>query len=427
MSILSIKYSLISLFRDLIRGLWARNIIYPRLLKNEFSIWQLRSYVGRQVRRLGITQTEDQATSLSPVDSSSCIDKSVVRSEYREFLRPRSLKSLFRNRISTSGSSGTPLTLVQDLGAIIREEAFVYRQLRWAGYKHRDRRVWMRGDIVSGDRPRNGIYGCRDWWSNTLMLSSYHISSNTIRSYIDALAAFDPVLIQAYPSSIHALASWMLSNGVQYSGPSLRSIVTSSETLEPSMQESIEKAFGCRVFDWYGQAERVTAIGTCEYGSHHVLTDYGMVELLSENDDLYELVGSNYNNRAMRLLHYRTGDLVRISPDSCPCGRVFPVVSKVIGRRDKIITLPDGRRIGRLDHVFKGMNNVVEGQVVYRGENRFVLRVVPSAQWLVADAERLVHQLKQRIEGLTVEVETVAAIPRGPNGKFEFVCIEDKA
>ncbi|MNN57568.1 hypothetical protein D3C81_1725620 [compost metagenome] len=151
-----------------------------------------------------------------------------------------------------------------------------------------------------------------------------------------------------------------------------------------------------------------------------------MVELLPENNDLYELVGTSYNNRAMQLIHYRTGDLVRIGPDSCPCGRVFPVVDTVIGRRDKIITLPDGRRIGRLDHVFKGMNNVVEGQVVYRGENRFVLRVVPGPRWLVVDAERLVHQLKQRIEGLTVEVETVAAIPRGPNGKFEFVRIEDK-
>jgi hypothetical protein len=34
------------------------------------------------------------------------------------------------------------------------------------------------------------------------------------------------------------------------------------------------------VFDWYGQAERVAAIGTCEHGSYHVLTDYSGVALL---------------------------------------------------------------------------------------------------------------------------------------------------
>ncbi|PTR21139.1 phenylacetate--CoA ligase family protein [Pseudomonas sp. GV085] len=423
----SLKHTLKSIWRDFIIGWRARYLIYPKIARNEYSSKELSLYTDLQALQLKI-QNPTNVTGFSIIsDKHNCIDKNSVLSNPKAFIRSRSIKTLLRNHISTSGSTGRPLTLVQDINTVVREEAFVYRQLRWAGYRNGDRRAWLRGDIVCTDKPRQGVYGCRDWWSNTLMLSSYHISSNTIRSYIDALEAFDPVLIQAYPSSIYALASWMITNGVQYSGPSLSSIVTSSETLEPAMQELIEKAFGCRVLDWYGQAERVVAIGTCEHGSHHVLTDYGMVELLPENDGLYELVGTNYNNHAMRLMRYRTGDLVRIGPDSCPCGRVFPVVDTVIGRRDKIITLPDGRKIGRLDHVFKGMNNVVEGQVVYRGEYRFILRVVPGPEWLLVDAERLVHQLKQRIEGLIVEVETVAAIPRGPNGKFEFVRIEENA
>ncbi|MCY1347435.1 putative adenylate-forming enzyme [compost metagenome] len=309
--------------------------------------------------------------------------------------------------------------------AIIREEAFVYRQLRWAGYKYRDRRVWLRGDIVCSGPTKGGVYGCRDWWTNTLMLSSYHIAPNTAESYLRALSDFDPVLIQAYPSSIHALASWMLANNVSYAGKSLRSIVTSSETLDPDTQKQIEQVFGCKVFDWYGQAERVTAIATCEYGRHHMLTDYGLVELYPEGNDLYELVGTSYNNLTMPLMHYRTGDLVRKFDEECPCGRIFPVITEILGRRDKIVTLPDGRQIGRLDHIFKGLDSIFEGQIAYQGKGHFSIRISVTSDWKDSDADHLIRQLTERISNITASVDIVDSIPRGANGKFEFVRIEE--
>lgn len=408
------------------RGWWARLIIYPRIFKNEFSLIELESYINPNLQKIKTNIL--QATNLQKLENSSAtINKNNIIKNPKSFIQPYTLKTLFRNKISTSGSTGRPLTITQDLGTTVKEEAFVYRQLRWAGYQHGDRRAWLRGEVVCNGKPYRGIYGCRDWWSNTLMLSSYHISSHTAQNYLDALKAFNPILIQAYPSSIHALASWMLANKVCYSGSSLRAIVTSSETLERSVQECIEQAFGCRVFDWYGQAERVTAIGTCEHGSHHVLTDYGRVELLPDSGDLYELVGTSYNNSAMRLVRYRTGDLVRISSELCPCGRIFPIVETIIGRRDKVITLADGRQISRLGHLFKGMDNVVEGQVVYRGENRFTLRVVAGPDWRTADSELLVQRLNERVGHVAATVEMVFSIPRGANGKFEFIRIEEDA
>jgi phenylacetate-CoA ligase len=387
---------------------------------------ELESYIRPNLHKTKVSIP--QAITLQKLESSSgTIDKNDIIKNSKSFTQRYSLKTLLRNKISTSGSTGRPLTITQDLGTAVKEEAFVYRQLRWAGYRHGDRRAWLRGDVVCNGKPYRGIYGCRDWWSNTLMLSSYHISSHTAQNYLSALKAFNPTLIQAYPSSIYSLASWMLANKVCYSGSSLRAIVTSSETLERNVQECIEQAFGCRVFDWYGQAERVAAIGTCEHGGHHVLTDYGRVELLSDSDDLYELIGTSYNNKAMKLSHYRTGDLVRLNSEICPCGRTFPTVETIVGRRDKIITLADGRQISRLGHLFKGMDNVVEGQVVYRGENRFILRVVSGPDWRTADSALLIQRLNERVGHVVANVEIVFAIPRGANGKFEFIRIEEDA
>lgn len=425
MNIYSARYTLRSLFRDCVRGWLARRCLYPQLRLNEFSLSALQNYQTRIFSGLN-TIDESNPNTIALLDTDEhTISKDIVRRSPHLFTRKRTFWTIIRNSISTSGSSGRPLTLVQDLGAITREEAFVYRQLRWTGYTYGDRRAWLRGDIVCGDNPTKGMYGCMDFWSNTLMLSSYHISPETALSYINALSGFNPIIIQAYPSSIHALASWMLSNNFQYEGEALRGIITSSETLESDMRARIEQAFRCRVFDWYGQAERVAAIGTCEHGGRHVLTDYGRVELLPAEDGLYELVGTGYNNKAMPLTRYRTGDFIRLSSSqSCPCGRVFPIVDQVIGRRDKVITLPDGRTIGRLDHVFKGADNVIEGQVIYKGAGHFLLRVVPGPNWSQNDVSRLVAKLKERVAGVEAHVETVASIPRGANGKFEFVRIE---
>lgn len=427
MNVYTLKFTLRSCLRDLIRGFWARHVIYPKLSKNEHSLSALEKYLSDINHHTSNKTNKNNAATVNIISSSTkMMSKDNLINDPKLYTLPLTLTTILRNKISTSGSTGRPLTITQDLGTTVREEAFVYRQLRWAGYKHGDRRAWLRGDIVCGQKPYKGLYGCRDWWSNTLMLSSYHLSPITAQSYLDALQQYNPVIIQAYPSSIYALASWMLANKKTYSGIALRGIMTSSETLEADAQKCIEQAFGCRVYDWYGQAERVAAIGTCEFGNHHILTDYGLVELLSEGNGLFEIIGTGYNNKAMQINRYRTGDLVKPSTQVCACKRVFPIVDSIIGRRDKVITLNDGRQISRLGHLFKDMKNIIEGQVVYKGNNHILLRVVPGPLWNESDAQQLIQVLNNRITGITSSIDTVPSIQRGANGKFEFIRIEDE-
>jgi phenylacetate-CoA ligase len=371
-----------------------------------------------------------------------------VRQHPERLLRPRRHGAWIRTTIRTSGTSGTPLSIVQGIGNLVREEGFVYRQLRWIGYRHGQRRAWIRGDVVCPAHPPDGRYWCRDWVGNILMMSSYHLSNDSIGLYIEALERFDPVVIHAYPSSVAALAGWLNAAGKTYRGPALRGVMTSSETLEPAVRAAIEQAFGVRVFDWYGQAERVAAIGTCELGRYHVLTDYADVALLDDGGGTdkredkragkgadgieedsgggsQEIVGTSLNNAAMALVRYRTGDAVM--PDEpgdapCACGRLFPTVRAVVGRQEKIITLPDGRIVARLDRIFQGHDrHLVEGQVLYRGNAEFVLRVVATDAFGEAEARALVEKFLLRVPGVTVRVEQVDAIARGPNGKFEFI------
>ncbi|WP_413672069.1 phenylacetate--CoA ligase family protein [Massilia cellulosiltytica] len=421
----SLKCSLRSLVREVVRNVWGRAFVYPGLVANERSREALAAYVARRARRVGVPLDGD-GTALPRLSAGSAmLTKADVRQHPERLVRPRGPGSWIRTTIKTSGTSGSPLTIVQSLGNLVREEGFVHRQLQWIGWRKGQPRAWIRGDIVCPDHPTDGRYWCRDWVGNMLMMSSYHLSNDTIGRYIAELERFDPVVIHAYPSSIAALAAWLNAAGRSYRGRALRGVMTSSETLAPDVRAAVEQAFGVKVFDWYGQAERVAAIGTCEEGRYHVLTDYAGVALLDTEGGACELVGTSLNNAAMPLVRYRTGDTVIPDGEPCPCGRVFPTIKAVIGRQEKIVTLPDGRIIARLDRVFQGHDrHLVEGQVLYRGDGEFVLRVVTADGFADADERALVDKFLLRVPGVKVRVERVAAIPRGPNGKFEFIAIE---
>jgi phenylacetate-CoA ligase len=325
---------------------------------------------------------------------------------------------------STSGTTGAPLRLWQDLAAINRENAFIWRQLEWAGLRRGQRRGWLRGDMVVPAAQRRPPFWRLNRAENMLMLSSYHLADSTAASTLEALEDFDPVLIQAYPSSIGFLAAWLLARGARYRGRALRGIVTSSETLTIERRRDISVAFGCPVLDWYGQAERVAAVGTCERGRYHLVSDYAHVELLPMSDGTYELVGTGFNNYAMPLIRYRTGDFVRPAPphERCPCGRAFPLIEAIVGRDDDAVTLPDGRSIGRLDHVFKALSGIVEAQIRQERADGVTVLVVPAADYGEATRRSLLGNLRERLgTGVALEIRTVDAIPRGPNGKFKGV------
>ena len=323
----------------------------------------------------------------------------------------------------TSGSTGTPVTVYRSPGSIALEHAFIRRVWGWAGFREGDRRMTIRGDPVVPVSRKKPPFWFYNRWENQLIASSYHISAENIPYYLDALTRFDPLFIQGYPSSILPLARWRIEHG----GPTLgiKAVLTSSETVTETFRETIWEAFGCPVFDYYGHAERTVMIGTCEYGTYHQFPGYGLAEFIpsEKSPGFSEIITTGFIDRAMPLIRYRTGDLVEYDPDDqCRCGRPFPVVKKLIGRKDDPIITASGRIVGRLDHIFKGGLPILEARVLQERPGKVTIELVPAGnpdksyrkvlrrnciKWLGADTE--------------VEIREVREIPRGRHGKFRSV------
>lgn len=416
-------------YREQLQRALERDYWSPTELQ-KFQLEKLRamvSYAGQHVpfyrsafSRAGIRPAELEL----PADLAKLpiISKQTITTAGRDLLSDR--KMFGRIKGSTSGTTGTPVTIFQDLQAISAEKAFIARQLGWAGHRDGDGQAWIRGDMIVPAGDRDGPYWRMNRVENMLMMSSYHLAERTADSYLSALAGFRPTTIQAYPSSIIFLARYLVSCDRYFDSNNLRSIVTSSETLSDEDRRVVQERFRCRVFDWYGAFERVAAIGTCEKGTYHMLSDYSYVELEKAGDGLVEIIGTGFNNRVMPLIRYRTGDFVKLSESNqvCSCGRSFPIVSRVIGRQDDYIHLGDGRRIGRMDHVFKGMAGIAEAQIVQDRIDRIKVLIVPLQGFSPTDERKLIENVHQRTgTEIHVTVETVPSIPRTRNGKFRSV------
>jgi phenylacetate-CoA ligase len=94
----------------------------------------------------------------------------------------------------------------------------------------------------------------------------------------------------------------------------------------------------------------------------------------------------------------------------------------VDGRVEDYVVTPDGRLIGRLDHIFKNQLHVAEAQILQETRDAIEVRVVPRPEWDAGSERELMKEIRSRLgEEIRVELRRVDAIAREPNGKFRAV------
>jgi phenylacetate-CoA ligase len=181
----------------------------------------------------------------------------------------------------------------------------------------------------------------------------------------------------------------------------------------------------------YGMAEVAAAGSECAHGVMHEWPEVGILEVLRDDADVPvepgetgRIVATGLLNPAMPLVRYETGDRGRLLPSgaACACGRTLPALADIEGRCDDVLVMADGRRIGRLDPVFKRARGVREAQIVQEAFDRIRVRVVPADGFHESDSAAIREALRDRLgPGVDIVVETVDRVPRTSAGKFRAV------
>jgi phenylacetate-CoA ligase len=327
---------------------------------------------------------------------------------------------------NSSGTTGTPLTLYYTREAVSRQYAFVEQYREQAGVNRHLRRAQFTGKLIA---PGNGNHRFwrRDWLNNSLYLSTVHLSHQTIPKYLEALKKFAPAYLTGYPSAIALLAQYALRQPAL--AVRIPVILTSAETLLESQRDAIEAAFSGKVFDQYGQTEMQSFWFECRYRRMHAHSLFGVTEILRPDGspcapgEVGDVVLTGLLNDAMPLIRYRVGDRAAWSGETqCPCGRPLPVIEQIDGRREDYLYSAERGWVGRLDPALKGVQGIVECQLVQEQPDAILIVCVASPAFGALDREQLEHNLRGRLGSrMKIEWQFVSAIPRGANGKFRAV------
>jgi phenylacetate-CoA ligase len=287
-----------------------------------------------------------------------------------------------RIRAGTTGTTGASLWVAYTEGLARHNWAFLLRQWAWAGVAPREPRVTLQGPRIAPTNRGKPPYWTYNVPERQILMSIFHLSERTAPWYLSFLRRHRGQVLEGFPSVLGILADFALESG---SHIPMRVVFTSGEPLYADVRTKIEKAFRGRVFDTYGMTEYCGLIQECERGEMHLAPEYGLLEILDEQNNPTKpgeegyFVWTGFLNEAMPLVRYRIGDRGRWQDGGpCPCGRAFPLVVPTITRESDILRCPDGRVFSAraLNQLLKRSTTFRYCQFIHDEPNRVVVRAV---------------------------------------------------
>lgn len=328
----------------------------------------------------------------------------------------------------TSGTSGSPLEVFRSIDSVIWEEAFQFQAWDWAGFRVGQTQAILRGDQVVPADCEVPPFWLWDRFGRQLFLSTRHLRKPHALAMLSALADANVHMLRAYPSAVFEFAR--LAEQCDFN-LRLPAVVTGSEPLFPVQREQIERTFGCRVFDFYGMAERIAYAAQCEHGRYHLNTDYSWVEIVDADgratEDFGHVVGTTLRNDVMPLLRYRIADRARWIKSACACGRTYPSIELSSGKVEDQLFDNEGVPVSAsiITFGFKGLANIRRAQVAQIGQGVWEVRVQRETAFDERDIRALVANIAEHVtRKIEVQVRLVDDIALMPSGKFKWVSQE---
>lgn len=363
---------------------------------------------------------ENDVTQLSDIKKIPVLTKDMLKEAPDDF-RQKDVRPYVTQH--TSGSTGSPLQLFIDERTYKLAMALLVDHEEYHGVPFKTRRATFAGRMIQRQNDLRPPFSRLNKAENQRLYSSYHLNDSTFAHYDDDLERFQPLEIIGYPSAISDLAAHYHKNH-QHPNYHPKAIITNSETLLEWQRKLIESIFNCPVFDYYGTAEYVLFAGQDESGLYRLNPVIGVTELSPTDSDTGtgKIIATTLSNRIMPLLRYEVGDLGTVPNGASMEATHIEKLKQIEGRIDDYILTPDGRKIGRIDHIFKGLHGIREAQVVQEDLYNCTVRVVPVSSPKDINQSAIVRNLKARTgQGVEVKVKLVPEIPKGQNGKFRSV------
>jgi phenylacetate-CoA ligase len=341
------------------------------------------------------------------------LSKEFAKENKEVFINQKYVKNSIN--FKTSGSTGVPFEILVHPNQWIMEQGVVWRHWKWAGYNFRDPLAMVRSFV-----PKNkDVLWKHNRINNFTYYSPFHLNETNIKDYLKSMIEKKIVVLRGYPSSVLALAEYVLKYKCEI--PPIKMVLTASEVLTDKDRQIIETTFKAKVSNHYGLAEQIVMMGDCEkHEGLHNYDEYGYLELLdTEDPKVKRIIGTNFNNLTTPLIRYDTGDMAVIADEPCSCGRSLPTIKNIIGRKDAVIRTEEGYEIPTVNFytMFEDFQELERWQIVQQSLTEIDFKV----QGEQLSAERLIaleKEIKRRLsDSMKVNIQVNAEFIKKGEGK----------
>lgn len=353
------------------------------------------------------------------------LTKEIIREHFDE-LQPRTRVSRIQ-RMSTGGSTGTPVTVLIDMERMAFADAARLRAHRWFGVDMGAREIVLWGSPIELTK-QDLLRAIRDWLINSRLLSAFDLGEPALARYAKIVRQDRPQKLYGYASALYLLARYLNRGGWAAPQAWPRAVFTTAEPLYDFQRAMIQSVFSCPVAVEYGCRDAGLIANECPAGGIHIAAEGMVVEILQgremHNGGTGEVVVTNLDSFAMPIIRYRTGDVGAIDEAPCPCGRGLPRLRSIEGRRTDFLVTPGGKVMHALSviYILREVPSIREFQVIQERLDRLSVRIVQDGSFSDAIREAITARLMRLFDGqVSVEIELAGAITRPASGKHRYV------
>ena len=252
------------------------------------------------------------------------------------------------HKMSTSGSTGTPFTVVQDKIKRSRVIAEVLFFGKICGYTFGQRQVFFRVWVNSVKKSK-----LKQFLQNMITEDISNLDSDKMQQIKELLTKDKKIKnILSYSSTMGQVSKYLLEKGLTPKDFSVKSIICGSELLQDETRNNLKKVFNSNIVSRYANEENGILGQECiEKQEFHLNTSSYYFEFLkldedkkAEKGELARIVITDLYNYALPMIRYDTGDLAIVGDATCDI-KVNAVIKEIFGRKVDLIYNTEGEAL----------------------------------------------------------------------------------
>lgn len=390
-----------------------------RVLKETDMIWVLEQY--KKVKQHAIEQTEFYK-SYSVEDDFPVMDKARYLANYDAitakdgYIQPTHISS-------TSGSTGTPFSVIQDYKKRKRTIADLKVFGERCDYPSHERMVFFR--VLSEKLHRTAEQEDRE---NIYYVDSSDLGNDHLEEMRQIILEKKPRIIFSYASTLVELAKHIATTDSRPEEFSMQSVLTAGEGISESNRKFLERVFGCKVYRRYSDMELGILAQDLGDGGDYLL-NYGSYyfeclkidsDELADSGEVGRIVITDLFNYAFPMIRYDTGDLGIMENKG---GNEFPVLKEIYGRSRDCVYATNGAVISpaKISVMMWGLEGVKQWQFIQDTIDEYCLKLNCDKS---IDAKSILDKMKSVLgQNAKIGIKYVDEIPvLSSNKRRAIVC-----